>query len=211
MSDRKTLSWLGKQGNLSWKETFSLLHHHSNENITIVVDDKEVDESVIEKTVIPIGLCKLYEGKPVKKIAIELKDNEFSEYVVYVSDPTAANHFNLPFSLGLGERMFIQTWGHTKLFKAYSIQLKETTVNTGVGCQQYPMEKFQTYSECIENNARSDILPSLGCMVPWMSSTDRCTSPVWRKPEHESLIKKLRFIVNDAYGGMEFRNAKLQF
>ena len=210
MSDQKTLSWFGKHGNLSWKETFSLLHHHSNENITFLVDDQEVDENVTEDTVIPIGLCKFYKGKPVKNIAIEVKDNAHSEYVVYVSDPTAANHFNLPFSLGLGERMYIKTREHTKLFKAYSIQLKETTVNTGVGCQRYPTEKFQTYNECIENNARSDMLPSLGCMVPWMSSTDHCTSPLARKPEHESLIRKLRFIVSDAYGGMEFRNPKLR-
>ena len=90
------ITWFGKHGILTWNETVDKLYHHSNENITFFLGDQQIQENITEKLIIPIGLCKVYEGKPDGQMKIEFKDRE-SEYIVYISDPSAANYFQLPF------------------------------------------------------------------------------------------------------------------
>ena len=205
LSDQEeTLSWFGKHGNLTWNETFALLHHQSNDNVSFVLEEQKVYDNITEMFVITIGGCKVFEGQPVKKMEIEFQDTS-GRYIVYVSDPTANNHFQIPFSLGLGVDMYIKFHENTNIVKAYRIQLKETTVETDVACLNYPTAKFKTYSDCIDQEVRRGMLHSLGCMVPWMSNRDQCTSPVQRKTEHKALIESVRSKVDDAYGGMEFR------
>ena len=204
LSDQEeTLSWFGKHGNLTWNETYGLLHHHSNDNVSFVLKEQKV-ENITEMFIITIGGCKVFQGQPVKKMEMEFQDKS-GKYIVYVLDPTANNHFQIPFSLGLGEGMYIKFHENTSVVKAYRIQLKETTMETGVACLNYPTAQFKTYSECIDEEIRRGMLQSLGCMVPWMSGKDQCTSPVQRKSEHKALIESVRSKVDDAYGGMEFR------
>ena len=98
LNHKKILSWSGFQGNLSFNETVHILYNSGLGNIDMDV------KRVTNKFLIPHGHCKVYEMKPVNHISIKLKSvAKTSEYFVFVSDPTATNSFQLPYSLMSGD------------------------------------------------------------------------------------------------------------
>ena len=201
------ITWFGKHGILTWNETVDKLYHHSNENITFFLGDQQIQENITEKLIIPIGLCKVYEGKPDGQMKIEFKDRE-SEYIVYISDPSAANYFQLPFSLIHGEMIKAEFHKTKKKFKSCSIRLKETNIKTGTGCLNYPTAEFNTYSDCFDSLLKEFFLPKFGCVAPWMSRTEQCNSPVPKIKENEEAMNITRNLFDFSFGGKEFRADK---
>ena len=74
----------------------------------------------------------------------------------------------------------------------YRITLKETekVANDGT-CVVYPYHGHANYGDCVGAEMRAKILPTLGCMVPWISADDQCLGPITRLPEHEDLVNQL--------------------
>ena len=132
---------------------------------------------------------------------------EIYETYVFISDPAAANLFQIPYSLSTGDKIELKTSSVLK-YVNYNIQLKETTVETNDGsCTTYPYHNHQTYSDCVDVDLRERIQSSLGCMVPWMSRTDHCAGSIHRLPEQKDLIEWLYSIGLYSWGGIMYHSA----
>ena len=158
---------------------------------------------------IPHGLCKVYKGKLSRliEITVDVVTEHVYQYYIYISDPATENLFQLPYSLSSGDKIQFETSSLTR-YVEYNIQLKETSVVTVDGtCTDYPYHNHETYADCVDDELRARILPSRGCMVPWMSSTDQCTEPIQRLPEQEDLLQWLYNIGMYSWGGISYPSA----
>ena len=204
------LSWTGQHGNLTWNETFNFLFDHNIENIELDVENMDLIDngSITNRILIPNGLCKVYEGKPLKTFIIRLNDRGSSEYAVYVSDPAAANSFQLPYSLLTGDSMRIILASNSTKFVDFNIKLTETIFEANDGsCYDYPTQTHQNYADCVDSELREQILPVLGCMVPWMSKLDYCTNRVQILPEYNNILQMLYTLNRRAWGGVQYKPA----
>ena len=67
--------------------------------------------------------------------------------------------------------------------KDYNLKLKKTSVLTGDrSCIDYPTDNYKNYADCIEDENEKEIIPELGCMVPWMSAKNQCEGHIKRFP-----------------------------
>ena len=68
--------------------------------------------------------------------------------------------------------------------------------------------RHKSYSDCVDAELREQILPVLGCMVPWMSLSthDHCTEPVKILPEHENVAQMLLTLNQRAWGGIQYKS-----
>ena len=200
------LSWAGQHGNLTWNETFNYLHNPGLDNINFEVDSG----NITTKMLLPNGLCKVYEGKPLNTLTISFTDKEpskHSEYIVFVSDPAAANSFQLPYSLLTGETIRPVFFSKVKRFACYNIKLKETIIGTNDGsCVGYRTPRHQSYSDCVDDELRALILPTLGCMVPWMSNADGCTGTLQIKQKHQNILQMLLTLNYVSWGGIQYKS-----
>ena len=197
------LSWTGQHGNQTWNETFNNLLNPGIENI----DFKVPSGNITKRLLIPNGLCKVYEGKPPGLFLIFISDKGSSEYLAFISDPAAANSFQLPHSLQTGETIRLLFTSEVTKFTSYNIKLKETSFLTNDGsCVSYPTSRHKSYSDCVDAELREQILPALGCMVPWMSKLDHCTEPLQKLPEHESVAQMLFSLSYRAWGGIQYKS-----
>ena len=173
-NNTSVLSWTGFKGNRTFQDTFDHLHRSGLDDIEFDVTDGNISKRFL----IPHGLCKVYEGKAPKiYLQINLRSvKDLFIYHFYVSDPAMVNSFQLPYSLLTGEKIWFETMPNSTLKKyvEYNIQLKETTVRTKDGsCSNYPYHNHASYYNCVGDEMRENILPVLGCMVPWISKKGR--------------------------------------
>ena len=213
-NDKTVLSWTGQHGNLTLNETFYHVMNPGIENIEFEVTHSSLkpnpsltDGKITERYLMPNGLCKVYERKPLEVIHVKFSDKGPSEYFVFVSDQAAANPFQLPYSLLTGDKIrLIVTPGITK-FVDYNIKLTETIVNTDDGsCVDYPTQTHRSYTECVDAELRAEMLSALGCMVPWMSTQDHCTGLIQRSPKQENFNKKFLSIIRRSWGGIQYKS-----
>ena len=115
----------------------------------------------------------------------------------------------MPYDMLTGDKIRIQTNPNTLTYMSYRLQLKERviTVNDG-SCTTYPTEEHDSYAACIDAEMQGKILPVLGCLVPWLGDRGSCTGPLHRLPEHEDLVRWLRVIAINAFGGKQFESKK---
>ena len=112
------------------------------------------------------------------------------EYDVFISDPTITNHFQAPDAIN-GDKMRLTTNIKGGKYIEYRIRLKETEtmeLNGGI-CVPYPNRDHTNYRDCVDAELRARILPVRGCMVPWMTTKDRCLHPIPRLPQHKNLLQ----------------------
>ena len=135
---------------------------------------------------------------------IEVVGPELLEYFVFISDPAAESAFQTP--VPIGDTIKFEISSATK-YVEYNIQLKETSVETNDGaCADYPHNNHKSYSDCVNAEVRNKILPTWGCMPPWMSSTDQCSGPIQRLPEQEALFEWLFEISMFSWGGISYKS-----
>ena len=54
---------------------------------------------------------------------------------------------------------------------------------------------------------RARILPTLGCMIPWISRRDGCTKHIQRLPKHQLLLNWILIIIDtNSWGGIEYKS-----
>ena len=131
-NDTSVLSWIGQHGNLSLNDTFNYLLDPGIDHITLEATDGDLIANrsltnrydITDRILMPNGLCRVYEGKPVEAIHVKLFSKEPSEYFVFVSDPRAANPFQLPYSLLTGDSIKLVTTPTVKKFVDYNIKVR---------------------------------------------------------------------------------------
>ena len=140
-------------------------------------------------------------------MAIDLKtDEQSSDYFVQISDPTVTNLFQFPDSFLTGDRITIKA-DNVKKYAVYNVRFKEVITETNDGsCTDYPTSRYSNYSDCIDTAIREEMLPVLGCMVPWISNKDLCKQPLVRGPENKALDALLRNIVWNSFGGIHYEH-----
>ena len=168
------------------------------------------ETNVTMRRIIPFGLCKVFEGYPLKLFehGIKISGKGKETYQVFVMDSMAAPKYLLPKYLSEGE--FIHTEIEPMLEKHldYNIKVKETTVETeDASCLVYPTEIHASYSDCIKEENEGQVLPLLGCMVPWLSDKNPCQGPLIKLPRHDELMKILLKINNEAWAGYQYDSA----
>ena len=106
----------------------------------------------------PNGQCKFYEDLPRNILQTGLNRFEIffnvdkGEYLVYISDPNAGPKYQLPKPDMTGDNLKINC-SPTSITQAYTIQLKETRLESGQGsCTEYPdAAGHQSYPDCIDD------------------------------------------------------------
>ena len=198
------MTWTGRQGSLEPAQFFDFLFESKVENIEFVVPSTG---DITTRKLVPHGTCKVYEGRAVDHMSIDLKtDEQSSDYFVQISDPTVTNLFQFPDSFLTGDRITIKA-DNVKKFVDYNVRFKEVRVETNDGsCTDYPTSRYSNYSDCIDTAIREEMLPVLGCMVPWISNKDLCKQPLGRGPKNEPLDVWLAKIVLNAFGGIHYEH-----
>ena len=112
-------------------ETFDHLYKSELENIQLDV----IGGNITNRFLLPNGLCKVYVGKPNTSFDVNFTSNgEVTDYFIFVADPAVTTAFQLPYTLMKGDNMNLETvQNYTfKKYSNYNIQLKETSVKTGM-------------------------------------------------------------------------------
>ena len=87
----------------------------------------------------------------------------------------------------------------------FKIKIIEESTQTDDGsCTNYPTPRHHSYADCIDAELRGQIVPTLGCMVPWMSEANPCSQPIQRLAKHDNLINWLKNITLKAFGNIEY-------
>ena len=116
--------------------------------------------NISDKFIIPTGLCKVFEGKPASIMRIKPVENV--PHMLFISDPSVTNLFQVPWSLMSGDQVTSTMKGEIGEHVLYTIQLKETVHSAGVSCVDYPDDHHESYADCVDAEMRNKILPSLG-------------------------------------------------
>ena len=202
-TNESVLSFTGMHGNMTFNEILNHVYTPYLENIEFV----STKGNISNRLLYPLGLCKVYEGAPTKPyFNITFKNHEqMPDYNIFISDPAAENSFQLPFNLMTGDKVRVADSSEKKFFN-YNIQLKEIIVKMDDGsCVDYPTQQHTSYADCEGAELESKILPTLGCMVPFISRKDHCTEPIHRLPKHDKLTKALYKISADSFGGIQYK------
>ena len=184
------MTWTGCQGALQVAEFYDFLYESKVENIEFA---KPSTGKITIRKLLPYGTCKVYEGPAVEHMVINLKTDKqsFADYFVQISNPTVTNLFQFPDSFLTGDRITIKA-DNVKKYVDYNVKFKEVIVETNdVSCTNYPTSRYSNYSHCIYTTIREEMLPVLGCMVPWISNKDLCKQPHSRGPKNEALFAGL--------------------
>ena len=166
--------------------------------------------NVTTRSIIPFGLCKVFEGYPQKfsEHAIEINGNGKAKYQVFITDSMATPKYLLPKYLSEGEHINLEHEPMLERAADYNIKLKETTVASGdESCSVYPTEIHASYADCIKEENEEMVLPLLGCMVPWLSDKNPCQGPLLRLPRHDELFKILKKICQVGWAGYQYASA----
>ena len=193
-------------GKIPWNE--SLLAWNGFRNYTVNetfqnIFDSDVNkiyfddiENVQTKFFLPYGFCKVgniiplnLSQKLIYRVKIDLKRND-TEFVVYVSDPSASVHFQLPYDLITGDRITIKGTGYGNAMKFYNVRFnKMIRLQSKGNCAEYHGNSaYQSYSECVANKDFEAMKYAFGCIVPWMSESDQCSAPIMRLDNHDDII-----------------------
>ena len=206
-TNQTVLSWTGLNETHTFEETLHFLYN-SNDKITfnsglLWFHSGPISGTITNKFLLPYGLCKVFEGKPASYMIIKLEPKEMSPHMMFISNPTASTSFQLPYSLMFGDPNNLQP----PQYVTYNIKIKETTVLTDDGsCVVYQNNNHESYSDCVVAEMRARILPTLDCMIPWISKRDRCTKHIQKLPKHELLLNWIFNIIRNSWGGIEYKS-----
>ena len=207
--NQSVLSWIGPvAGNRSVWDTVRFLYRATKDtNFNMYPKlSGNLTGNYTERFLIPYGLCQAFEGRVPGYMAISLPDTHIFAYNVHITDPVATTTFQLPYSLLSGDKISIKPSTLTS-YTNFKIKITQDSLETDDGtCTDYPNDGHQSYSDCIDAEIRNKILPSLGCMVPWMSDVDACSQPIPRLAKHGHILNWLLNITIKAFGNIEYRS-----
>ena len=206
--NRSMISWTGSSGNFTYEETLDALYSSTTPAI-IYINQAVPFGNFTTRFILPYGLCQVFEGLvPSAHMSLYLDASDIvnsSSYALYISDPAASTTFQL--SLMSGDRVnHKSTINNQSSRQIYNIQMKETINKADDGsCVNYPNADHENYAACATAEMRNRIMPSLGCMVPWISELDACTGKLNRLDKHNDVMSWLRTIVTQSFGRIIYR------
>ena len=205
--NQSVLSWNGPvAGNRSVWDTLKFIFKGNEDTDFNVYRDlsDNLTGMYYEKFLIPIGLCQAFEGRLPGFMTISLPDSHMFIYNVHITDPAASTTFQLPYSLMSGDKIRIQP-SETSSSTNFKIKITEESTQTDDGsCTDYPTPRHHSYADCIDAELQDKIVPSLGCMVPWMSEENPCSQPIPRLSQHDHIVNWLMNISVKAFGNIEY-------
>ena len=114
----------------------------------------------------------------------------------------------MPYSVA-GERISIIVDPEKPKYYEFQVKLTETRIETNDGsCINYPSPEHQTYTACVDEELRGIVVPTLGCMIPWMSEQDKCTGHLERLPKYQQTEKWSFNIILDSWRGAQYKSAR---
>ena len=203
------LSWNGSNGNRSVTEMLRFLYQGTEDTNFNFFPDLSGNFTGLyyDKFLIPYGLCQTFEGQPPSFMAIGLKDVRRSTYNIHITDPAASTTFQLPYSLMSGAKL-VKKSSRRASWASFNIKITEKILQTNDGtCIDYPNARHKSYSDCVDAELQGKIVPTLGCMVPWMSDVNTCSQPILRLAHHERLLKWILNMALKSYGHIEYSSA----
>ena len=139
---------------------------------------------------------------------IEIQVNTTAEFVAFVSDPSAGVSYQLPHNLITGDVLSLQSSLETPVWKYYNIQLYEDIgLQSQEACAHYSGQtEYTSYTDCVDQENYKAMIPVFGCAVPWMSASHhQCQAPLKRQASHDALIRRLKFLHENAMTGFQYR------
>ena len=107
-----------------------------------------------------------------------------------------------------GERIRILIDNITKFYD-FQVKLTENRKETEDGsCMNYPSAEHQSYTACVDEELRGLVVPTLGCMIPWMSELERCTGNVTRLPDYQQIEQWLSAVIQEAWRGVQYKSTR---
>ena len=209
ISNNSVLSWIGSNGNRSVGETLRFLYQGTEDTNFNFFPDLSGNFTGLfsDKFIIPYGVCQAFQGRPPSFMAIGLKDVHRFSYSIHISDPAATTTFQLPYSLMSGAKLVKET-SQRASWVSFNIKITEQILQTDDGtCMEYPNARHKSYLDCVDAELRAKIVPTLGCMVPWMSDVNTCSQPIPRLAHHEPLLKWILNMALKSYGDIEYSSA----
>ena len=191
------LSWSGPTGNQSFQDLLDTLYNSKTDDVMF----RQNDNAPVTKFLLPTGVCKVLKVYPTSSLDVYV-DIADGSYIITVSDPAFSSSFMLSDHLMTGERILSKPKSavETKVYSNYRIQLTETRTQTNDGsCTHYPNNEHESFFNCVEGEMEGNVLPVLGCMIPWMSSKDQCTGLISRLPAHQDLYKWLSPFIRSSW------------
>ena len=207
--NKSMLSWTGQTGNMSLREIVTFIYRGTqgtNFNAWPNYLTGDLKGNLVNKFLIPYGVCQTFEGNLPSYMALGMHDTDSFSYNIFISDPAAATTFQLPYSLLSGDRILVKQ-SEIGSWAEYKIKITENIVETNdATCVAYPNNCHKSYSDCIDAELRDKMKSVLGCTVPWMSEVNACRQPVPRMAKHTPLIQWISNISLVSYGDIELRS-----
>ena len=145
------MTWNGFK-NVTVNETF---HNIFDSDIDKIYSDDI--ENFQEKFFLPYGFCKVgniipmhLSHQPVNRVRIHFKSND-TEFVAFISDPSASVHFQLPYDLITGDAITSKGKEYINSVKFYNIRINKIIgLQSKDNCAEYQGNSaYQSYSECV--------------------------------------------------------------
>ena len=107
-----------------------------------------------------------------------------------------------------GERISILVDNKTKYYD-FQVKLTENRKETQDGsCMNYPSLEHQSYTTCIDEELRGFVVPTLGCMIPWMSELEQCAGNVTRLTNNHQIEKWLSDVIQESWRGFQYKSTR---
>ena len=204
-SNASVLSWSGVHGNASANDVLASIFPDNTSDIQVSGFD------IIEKQfLLPFGICSIVKELPIRflhngmlKTWIHFKDE--GEYMIYILDPASALNYQIPINQMTGDRPRISVKAGNSIKKYYSVQLKDTTIMSGdeKSCANYPdSHGHESFASCVDADNSKKIKPLLGCMMPWISSTDQCQGHIAPTQDHNDFKQWINLLYEHAKPGI---------
>ena len=202
------ISWTGEKGNLTFEETLDILYDPPKPLNTFGKKLVHI-KNVTTQFIIPFGWCQSIKSiihNTLVRIQLDRDTLAIpSGHLLFISDPAASSTYQL--SLTNGDTIILESAGDNHgTFQCYNIQLKEFINEADDGsCIDYPNADHESYSSCVTADMRSRIMPSLGCMVPWIAKEDACIGKLNRLEKHQEIIEWLFKITEHSWGKVLYK------
>ena len=190
---------------MTFNQTLHYLHRTDLDDIkfTKYDDGTELDKNVTTTFTVANRFCKVLEILPfgIKRMIIEV--GRKGSFNVMVNDPVNMNGFLI--SQLSGDKI-LHTSKHVP-HPRFQINLKVTEDKTGGdSCVKYPNSRFDSFSQCIENDIVQKTRPVFGFGLPFFARDNTTLKPIQRLEKHEKTVKWIWNLATEAYGGSIYKS-----
>ena len=179
------------------------LHYLHKINLDDILFSKYDDKNGTTMFTVANRFCKVLAINPsrIGRMFIKLKGND--SFNVMVNDPVNMNGFLI--SQMSGDKILLDNKdvNHPRFLVNFKVTEDKTG---GASCVEYPNSRFQSLSQCIEDEIVEKTRPVFGFGLPFFSLANTTLKPLPRLEKHENTVKWLRNLATEAYGGTIYKS-----